>query len=405
MEFLKLSQSISLFTSNDINESAVVSLTYPLGPVSFSPMDSLVRTTLSGKLKILNRVKFCTFLKAVMMDKEVVFWAIGIGSVLVKMPIGHVTISGMPVSEKLTLKGMEGFLSCQPQINGVVITDASNSNVLVVRISLQLENPSLISGNMGKLTMNVYFKETIKVGLACIEDFTLVPGKNVLDSASTLSFPSDEVKAEFFSQYMNGSSIGLSLNHFDSSVPMLLPTLLDYTMNLKMQGIKEDMVILCVLGPAATFLFAPKSRFVVYNPIDLPVTLLGLTDMVISINRQGEKTSDTYAELIGMAKVNIASLNAPFTIPPKSMAEIEEFIPLELSWDFNVLESASSRLLLTPNVLYIHMTGSMLIQIEPNYQISLNYQQNDIPVYFDHWRPPAPYQISKKSESVIFVDP
>jgi hypothetical protein len=215
-----------------------------------------------------------------------------------------------------------------------------------------------------------------------------------------VGFETEELESEFFSQYINGFDMPLTLRGFHSSVPLLQCALTDWTMRLVLDGVHDDMILSSSLGHSAAFLVAPKVKFIVYNPIDLPMTLIGFPSMTISFNSQAEKTKETDPGLAVLAKINASILHVPFTIPPKTSSETKEYVPLELTWDYLRLKAAIARLLLAPNVLYIHLAGNMPVRMEPNDPMTLAYEQHNISVYFDHWKPGSPYEVSKKAKGI-----
>jgi hypothetical protein len=48
------------------------------------------------------------------------------------------------------------------------------------------------------------------------------------------------------------------------------------------------------------------------------------------------------------------------------------------------------------------MAGTLNLLIEPAYPAAISYQQHDIPVYFDYWRPEEA-TLTKRSDVIVFT--
>lgn len=206
-----------------------------------------------------------------------------------------------------------------------------------------------------------------------------------------------------------------------------------------MKGIQEKFIMFCSLGNPASFLFAPKVSFVIYNALDIPLSLLGMENIIITIDNAANLSEDAYdasvkmnsemsksslrmvngsapsdvllqeaTEITGenqlssnttneyLAKIHIPLLEYPIFLKSKEINDLDTYVPLELSWDLSTLNLSMKYLLFNRHVLYVNIEGILHVLLEPNYLSSVPFCETKVPVYFDPWRPSPPYMILYK---------
>lgn len=401
--FKGLAQNLIIYDNIDDESETffpITQLLYALEPVTTNPEDECISATLEGSMKVLDKPRFSEFLKKVLWSDQIHCNVEGLALADIELSIGLITLDGLQVANSLTLSGMNRFAYPPAKIQDINIYDTTNDSVLV-KIILVLFNKSIFSGKFGQVAVDIYYDNFNFVGTAVIDQFSLNKGEVPLEANASLTFKSEAMKTEFFSKYMRGDSLSLKMENFQSSVPMFQLALKGWDMSLEVPGNAFNFIVSVNLGSPATFLLVPKSTFTVFNPMDATVYLTGLSDFHILFNENEHKIGDEInpEDLTLLATVNSPDLKNPIISAPKSCTEIDNWIPLEMNWDLSVLQKATSRLVLSPNVLYIFIQGKVNLQIGDGFMTSVVYVQSDVPVYFNNWKPQPPYLPSKRTNT------
>ena len=174
----------------------------------------------------------------------------GHASPTVVTAVGNLSISNVSVSQVVRVAGLRGFSFPPPVVYDVELTDTTPTSA-VIACSLQLTNPTVISGSLGPVQLNLGYAGAV-LGTATVENLAVVPGVNILRASGTFSVPDPAIDpvgnarvVAFVSRYLSrvDSIIQLLGTSSSSPISLLAPAFAALNTTSMFPGIPSPLVV------------------------------------------------------------------------------------------------------------------------------------------------------------------
>ncbi|KAL1924247.1 uncharacterized protein VTP21DRAFT_7282 [Calcarisporiella thermophila] len=283
-------------------------------------------------------------------------------------PLGTVNLTGIPFSQDLTLKGLNG-LKDPPSVVNSLIVNRGTKEALYADLDATLTNPSDVSFTVG----DVYFRAVSDgqvVGTVLIPGLVLSRGSSNVKAQLEYS-PKDPASmaagAKLLQSYLEGNTSDAFIAGFENStnIESLLPALSSVNIPAKIRGTPDKLIKSGKVHVAISSLFTNKgyASVILANYFKAPFTLQAIRANVLNQGKQ-----------IGFVDT---ALNPEFTVPPRAMRE-SPWLPVQLIG--TILELI---FLLLRNLfgLTISMDSTVMAKVQ-DYSLMLQFRQ-DVRVTFD----------------------
>ena len=201
-----------------------------------------------GELVVFNELAFREFAAKLVLTSEVDVAIEGVALALAAVPIGHLTLSDLPVSDTLRLAGYDRFDHGRLTIKQVDITNAVSADTLALRVETQIQNPSVVHIlHGGRLTLDLRDANTgLSLGSVVIDPFVLQTKDNltILNAQGTfrITAENDQIARQFISQMVSGRDNDVELHgrSTDDSISLLSLAIGDLRMRAAVPGLSGD---------------------------------------------------------------------------------------------------------------------------------------------------------------------
>lgn len=208
------------------------------------------------QLIVLNNAAFQDFAANLIQMNNISVTITGSATALIKIQIGNITLSDIPINDTVSLFGYNQFANGLLNIDEIDITGASSSNTLSLTAQVRLNNPSVINIlYAGRLTLNLWqFTNGSSLGSVVINPFYLEPQVSSTNFNASGTFlrttMNSAVVQQFISSMVSGQDnyiqlLGLlSDNSIGTSIPLLSTAIANLKISTKVPGLVRDRVLL-----------------------------------------------------------------------------------------------------------------------------------------------------------------
>ena len=299
----------------------------------------------------------------------------GTAGVKAETALGLITLSGVPFTQSIAEKGMQGLNYIYPDgrvsnpiIQSLDVTKGEQDRMLM-STGLILHSPSSVGVNLGDVTLQLFYKEH-NVGYSLLRNLIIMPGDNNI-TCETIFIPltpeDRTVGQEMISNYVNGQpSQMMMVGTFDSSTQNLLlrESISKLALNAPLLGLTQPIVQHANLNINLLTVMVTKkgsTSFLAANPFNDQFTITGMN---ASITYKGKQLTQ------------IEQSNIALAIPPKSTATTPEIGVTMM----NLLSGESI------SAMGNDVTNSLKVDVDSQidakvgeYAIHVAYQQKDLP--------------------------
>jgi hypothetical protein len=154
----------------------------------------------------------------------------GVAAPTVSLPIGNLSITNVTIYQPTLAPGMNGLSNPPISITAVNIT-AADATGISIDVTLNITNPSVVSGTLGPVALDLYYG-VVKVTTVALPNLVVTTGENLLVASSFFVLPDPVANAsayaatvDFLSNYLcqRTSVISMMGSLTSSPYPVLQP--------------------------------------------------------------------------------------------------------------------------------------------------------------------------------------
>jgi hypothetical protein len=363
----------SLFNFLDDNGVPFATLSGDYAPATANQQTGTLQTSMnSATLSALpgQENAFAQFFKKITLSSSVTVPVQGTVNSKAKTAAGVVTISNVPVTDSISLAGLNGLN--QVQINSVKVT-GGDSQGIIQQISLVMNNPSSITMNLKSDVRLLLQFNGVVIGYTTLPNLVISPGANNIQSVAVLNPSGDQALAAaktVLNGFMSGQTTPLTITGSSQSVKYasLGPAFSAITISVNLPGQTTPLINNIRITSINAASMTANVILALNNPLDTTYTLTSLNSKV---DYNGSPFST----------VSPSGLSAPFPVPSKGVAVNSPNVVSNLVLSFTALE-ASFSLLKSPNGVLVDIANSMSVNVG-SYPTSLDYNQKGVTLKLD----------------------
>jgi hypothetical protein len=209
----------------------------------------------------------------------------GLANPTVGTAVGNLSITGVRVSQVVTVGGMGGFAATPPSVYDVVITKTT-PQYMNISVKLNLTNPSPVHGSLGPVSLGLAYRGLV-ISRATVDNLEVWPGNNTLAAHGNFELPDPDtdpaahaIASEFIARYLSKltSPVALVGDADSSPIPLVAPALTAFSVASLFPPIEQGLLVNATMWLDYTLgspipVYANGSLFMA-NSLDVPLTLL-----------------------------------------------------------------------------------------------------------------------------------
>lgn len=237
------------------------------------------------RLAVLDFDTMAALVSAVLLGPSAALRLDGVADPTVGTAVGNLTITGVRVSQVVTVGGMGGFAASPPSVYNVVITKTT-PQYMNISVKLNLTNPSPVHGALGPVSLGLAYRGLV-ISRATVDNLEVWPGNNTLTAHGDFELPDPDtqpeahaIASEFIARYLSKltSPVTLVGDAGSSPIPLVAPALSSFSVASLFPPIEQGLLVNATMwldyqigSPIPTY--ANGSLFMA-NSLDVPLTLL-----------------------------------------------------------------------------------------------------------------------------------
>jgi hypothetical protein len=210
------------------NQQVISQVAVPLVPAVSNQQNGTLSLSFTGApMTILNNATFSLFGKDLLLNGLVTAYLVGTASANVQTPLGVLTLSGLPFSSEVPLKGFNSFSNFPITVETVDV-QGGVAGQMVLGLNIVVPNPSSVLMNVGVTSMDMFYQGTF-IGTTSFALDLKSFGNNPFTVQATYVQPGQptalDVGRTFLSRFLTGLSNPVTLQGSTRLAATTIPVL------------------------------------------------------------------------------------------------------------------------------------------------------------------------------------
>jgi hypothetical protein len=345
------------------NQKQISQVAVPLVPAVSNQLNGTLSLSFTGApMTLLDNTTFSQFGKDLLLNGLVTAYLVGTASALVQTPLGVLTLSGLPFSSEVPLKGFNSFSNFPIEVQSVDVQGGVPGQ-MVLGLNIAVPNPSSVLMNVGTTSMDLFYQGTF-VGTTSFSLNLQAFGNNLFSVQATYVQPGQptdlDVGRTFLSRFLTGLSNQVTLKGSTRVAATTIPVLQQAFSSLVTTTTVPGLPTVLIQSSMITVnieAFQIQVKTVTNNPFSAQIALECLNFDVFN-----------NASLGLTGKITNFCFNPPFTIAGKSTATTSGITLSDIQSIFNI-----------PSSVYLNGQLSFFVPDVGGFHQYVDFQQANVP--------------------------